>query len=53
MNEHPNDRKQSSNRNAFYDIAGDLLVAAVVEPGSARVGVAGQALNVFERDALF
>ena len=31
------------------DIAGDPLVAAVVEAGSTGVGVAGVALDVFER----
>ena len=34
-------------------LRGDLLVTAVVEPGGARVGVAGQALHVLERHALF
>ena len=41
-----------SNRNPLHDVAGDLLVAAVVEAGGARVGVAGQALDVFEGQAL-
>ena len=41
-----------SNRNSLHDIPGDLLGAPVVEPGGARVRVAGQALHVLEGDAL-
>ena len=41
-----------SDRDALDDIAGDLFVPAVVEPGGARGGVAGKELHVFERHSL-
>ena len=42
-----------SNRNPLHNIPRDLALPAVVEAGGARVGVAGEALDLFERDALF
>ena len=42
-----------SNRNPLDDVAGDLFLAAVVEASGAGIGVASQALHVFEGDALF
>jgi len=43
----------SSDRDPLHNIPCDLLVAPVVEPGGARVGVASQVLHVFEGHALF
>ena len=40
------------NRNPLDDVAGDLFLAVVVEAGGARVGMAGQALHIFQRHAL-
>ena len=42
-----------SNPNPLHDVAGDFLLSTVVKAGGARVGVAGQALDVFEGNALF
>ena len=41
-----------SDRNPLDDVAGDGFVPTVVEVGGAGVGVAGEALDVFERHAL-
>ncbi len=41
------------NRNSLNDIASDFLFPPVVKSCRAWVGVAGQVLNVFKRDALF
>ena len=46
-------KNRPSNRDPLDDVAGDFFIAAVVEAGGTRVGVAGQALDVFEGHALF
>ena len=46
------DLGETLNRDPLDDVAGNLFVAAVVESRGARVGVAGQALDVFEGGAL-
>ena len=42
-----------SNRNTLDDVAGDFPVAPVVEARGPRIGMAGEALHVFEGHALF
>ena len=39
--------------NPLHYVADDLAVAAVVETRRERVGVAGELLNVLQRNALF
>jgi len=45
-------RPSASHGNPLHNIPRDLALAPVVEAGGARIGVPGQALHVFERDAL-
>ena len=40
------------NRNPLHDIPCDLALPPVVEPCGARIGVSGQALYVFDVNAL-
>ena len=39
-------------RDPLDDVSGDSFLATVVEAGGARIGMAGEVLNVFQRDAL-
>ena len=41
-----------SDRNPLHNIPRDLALPSVIEPGSARVGVAGQVLHLFVRIVL-
>lgn len=43
---------QSSNRDAFDNVAGDLPSSAVVEPCSPGIGMADELLDVFQRNSL-
>ena len=40
------------NRNPFHNIPADFPLPPVIEPGGARIGMPGEALDVFERDVL-